>query len=81
VGDYISTSYVNGKAFPVIAVAGKLVGTKFNEAMFTVASGLSAAEGEPTFSSAGDEPVPGAQSDHGPRRPRDERGVKLPPAQ
>ena len=44
VGDYISTSYVNGKAHPVFAVASANSGTVFNEAIFTSTSGLLQAE-------------------------------------
>jgi hypothetical protein len=79
VGDYISTSYVNGKAFPVFAFASAKVGTKYNEAMFTTTTGLSMEENAPTVSSAGDEPVPNAKSDHPPRQEQDERGRKTPP--
>jgi hypothetical protein len=80
VGDYISTSYVNGKAFGVFAIALAKSGTVFNEALYTTAFGLSAPEGGLTFSSAGEQPVPNAQSDHGPRPPRQERGPKQPPS-
>jgi len=80
VGDYISTSYVNGKAFGVFAEAKAKSGGTFNESMYTTASGLSAEEGGPTLSSAGDMPVPGAKSDHGPRKDQDERGAHKPPA-
>jgi hypothetical protein len=52
----------------------------FNEAIYTITSGLSVDEGAPTYSSAGDEPVPNAKSDHGPRKEQSERGRKLPPA-
>ena len=64
VGDYISTSYVNGKAFPVFAVARAKVGTKFDEAMNTTPAGLAAALIGPEFSSRNDRPVPHAHSDH-----------------
>lgn len=74
VGDYISTSYVNGKAFGVFAVAQIKAGSTFNEAMYTTASGLSADETGPRFSSAGEQPVPNAKSDHGPRKEEEERG-------
>ena len=40
VGDYISTSYSNGRAFPVFAVATAPSGSVFNEAMFTAVGGL-----------------------------------------
>lgn len=80
VGDYISTSYSNGKAFPIYAFALQKVGVKFNEAMYTTTTGFAPEEGAPTYSSAGDEPVPNAKSDHGPRPEQGERGRKLPPS-
>lgn len=40
VGDYISTSFSNGRAFPVFAVATAPTGSTFHEAMFTVVGGL-----------------------------------------
>ena len=41
VGDYISTSFSGGPAFPVIAVADAPSGSTFDEASYTVAGGLS----------------------------------------
>lgn len=52
VGDYISTSFANGNAFPIFAVATAPSGSIFNEAMYTVASGLTLASG--THTSNGD---------------------------
>ncbi|GHO71970.1 hypothetical protein KSC_108620 [Ktedonobacter sp. SOSP1-52] len=43
VGDYISTSFANGKAFPIFAVATAPSGSTFNEAMYTIGSGLTLA--------------------------------------
>ncbi len=40
VGDYISTSFLNGRAFPLFAVAGPPTGGLFDEAMATVPGGL-----------------------------------------
>lgn len=40
VGDYISVSFANNKAFPAIAVANAPTGTTFDEATYTVAGGL-----------------------------------------
>ena len=81
VGDYISTSYVNGKAFGVFAVAQQKVGTTFNEAMNTVVTGLNASAGSEQFSSAGERPVPNAKSDHGRRKFYDEDGeYPIPPS-
>jgi BNR repeat-like domain len=41
VGDYISTSFVGGPAFPAFEVASAPTGSTFNEATFTVRGGLS----------------------------------------
>jgi hypothetical protein len=74
VGDYISTSYVNGKAHPVFAVASANNATVFNEAMFTTTSGLLQAEQRgqsrsvKMFSVRKDE-VLSLSSDHPPRTP------------
>jgi BNR repeat-like domain len=45
VGDYISTSFSDGKAFPVFVSASAPNGTQFNEALFTVTTGLTIAGG------------------------------------
>lgn len=81
VGDYISTSYVNGKAFGIFAKAVAPTGGVFNEAMFTPTTGLNtASEFEQTFSAANDKPVPNAHSDHGPRQFYDQEGrIPIPP--
>lgn len=74
VGDYISTSFVNGKAHPVFAVASANSGTVFNEAMFTSTSGLLQAEQRDqtravtTFEVRKDAVV-SFSSDHAPRTP------------
>lgn len=55
VGDYISTSFVNGLAFPVIASAGPGTATQdLNEAMFTTSSGLAVATGGTAVKTAAD---------------------------
>jgi hypothetical protein len=41
VGDYFSTSFVGGLAFPVFAVASAPTGNTLDEAMFTLKGGLS----------------------------------------
>jgi len=68
VADYISTSYLNGKAFGVFAKALAPTGSKFHEAMYTPAMGLFEIEegNGPYLSSAGEQPVPNAKSDHPP---------------
>src|SRR5581483_6520982 len=80
VGDYISTAYVNGKGFGVFAKALQKNGSTFNEAMYTPVNGLDALAAGGTVSSAGEQPVPGAASDHGPRKYYDLDGmVPIPP--
>jgi hypothetical protein len=84
VGDYISTSYIAGKGFGVFAKALQPSGGIFKEAMFTPALGLEDLEdlvGPPVLSSAGEQPVPGAHSDHGPSPYLDHEGrlPRIPP--
>ncbi|MGH9499925.1 MAG: exo-alpha-sialidase [Terriglobales bacterium] len=83
VGDYISTSFVNGKAFGVFAGAPAPSGGKFREAMYTPAVGLLEEEQGPLLSSAGDKALPNAKSDHAPRPYWDDEGrvpkTKQPP--
>lgn len=68
VADYLSVSYVNGQPFGVFAVAKAKSGSKFDEAMYTTTTALLASANEPTYSSAGDKPIPGVKSDMGPRK-------------
>ena len=65
VGDYISTSFAGGTAHSVFAV-GKAPtnGQAFDEALYTTASGLSAPVGAVVTTAGGEQPVPGAASDH-----------------
>jgi hypothetical protein len=80
VGDYMSTSYVNGKAFGIFAKANMNNGQVFDQAMYTTVKGHSAPEEGPFFSSAAEQPVPNAKSDHGPRKFYDLEGkVPIPP--
>ncbi len=74
VGDYISTSFVNGKAFGVFAGALPPSGGKFREAMYTPQIGMLEEGTGPLLSSAGDKAVPDAKSDHGPRKYWDDEG-------
>ena len=62
VGDYISTSYVNGLAFGAFAVANPASGTVFDEAIYTTVNGLMADRNLRRFSSAGQRPVPNVRS-------------------
>jgi hypothetical protein len=68
VADYLSASYVNGKAFAVFAVAKQTSGTVFDEAMYTTTNALGSPAGIAHFNSRDDRPVPNAKSDHPPRK-------------
>ncbi|HTZ98366.1 MAG TPA: sialidase family protein [Terriglobales bacterium] len=73
VGDYIGTSYTNGKAFGFFAGALPPRSGKFFEVMATNKVGLSE-EGPGPLSAANDKPVPNAKSDHGPYQFWDSEG-------
>jgi hypothetical protein len=77
-GDYISTSYVDGKPFAVFAIAKANSGNVFDEAMYTTQRPLVPPAGSPRFSSHGEKPIPDAKSDHGPRKHEDERSEPPP---
>src|SRR5829696_2239487 len=62
VGDYISTSYSGGTAHPVFTLATAPSGTVFNEATFAPSTGLFSSAAVVT--AGGEQPVPGAASDH-----------------
>jgi len=68
VADYISTSYVNGNAFGVFAVAKAPSGSVLDEAMYTTTSPLTIAADATHFSSRNEHSVPNAKSDHGPAK-------------
>lgn len=81
VGDYLSVSYANGKAFSVFAVSKTNAGTTFDEGMYTTKQPLGPLPGAAFFSSRGEKPVPNAKSDHEPRKFQDERNeLPAPPA-
>ncbi len=61
--DYLSTSYVDGKAFGVFMVAKWLSGGIFHEAAYTTMQPLEASADEPRYSSRGEKPIPGVHSD------------------
>ena len=53
-GDYISTSFVNGKAYPILSVAqARPTSTTFSQSMYLPTGGLAAAAGTASASSAG----------------------------
>jgi len=61
--DYLSSSYVNGKAFGVFMVAKAPSGGLFNEAAYTTKQPLEASADEPRFSSRGEKRIPGVHAD------------------
>jgi hypothetical protein len=61
--DYLSSSYVNGKAFGVFMVAKAPSGGLFNEAAYTTKQPLEALADEPRFSSRGEKPIPNVHAD------------------
>ena len=81
VGDYSSTTYSGGKAFSVFALAGSNAGMVFDEPIFANTNGFAAEQGAVIRMSVGELPVPGARSDHGPRRFADQehRIPRVPP--
>ena len=62
VGDYISTSFSGGQAFGAFAVANPPSGGVFDEAMYTVAGGLTAPAGR-VVRSQPEQPLPNVVSD------------------
>jgi hypothetical protein len=66
VGDYMASTFVLGRAFPVFAVANPMRGF-FDEAMYVAKNGIISAQSLHRLSSAGELPVPGFHSDHAPR--------------
>jgi len=82
VADYISTSYIRGKAFAVFAVANPPAGSVLNQAIYTTPSPLVAEKSGGQYSSKRERPVSNATSDHGPRRFYDEdHEYPIPPPQ
>ena len=79
VADYVATVFpAGGRGFPIYVIAYPPSGGLFREAVYTEGYGFSfTGTSEPTYSSANDVPIPGAQSDHPPRRP-EERDTELP---
>ena len=68
VGDYSASVYSGGKAFAIFAAAKANSGTLFDEPIYTTTTGLPAAEHAAALTSAAEQPVPDAHSDHPSRR-------------
>jgi hypothetical protein len=78
--DYLSSSYVNGKAFGVFMVAKEPSGGHFNQAAYTTKQPLEASADEARFSSKGERRIPGVHSNRPfPRFQGEEREGPVPP--
>jgi hypothetical protein len=65
VGDYMSTVFAGGKAFPIFVVARANSGSIFDEAIFTTAAGIStASSAQAVLRSVNETAIPGAKPDH-----------------
>src|SRR5581483_5305356 len=67
VGDYVSTPFAAGKAFPIIAAATANSGALFDEPIFTVSTGFAMNRNVATTRSVSERPVAKAHSDHPPQ--------------
>src|SRR5580692_8021989 len=74
--DYLSSSYVDGKAFGVFMVAKAPSGGLFSQAAYTTKQALEASADEPRFSSSGEKRIPNAHADRPfPRSQGEERAT------
>jgi hypothetical protein len=74
--DYLSSSYVDGKAFGVFMVAKAPSGGLFNEAAYSTKQPLEASVDEPRFSSRGEKRIPNVHADRPfPRTQGEERAT------
>ncbi|MGH2918424.1 MAG: sialidase family protein [Solirubrobacteraceae bacterium] len=64
VGDYMSTSWLGGRAWTAVVVAGAPAGAVFDEDLYVPTGGLAPAAGGFAATSSGEHPVAGAASDH-----------------
>ncbi|MBV9823522.1 MAG: exo-alpha-sialidase [Actinobacteria bacterium] len=64
VGDYISTSWIGGKAIGAFAVAKTPSGSAFDQAIYVPTTGFTAAAGSFVATSSGDHALPNAVADH-----------------
>jgi hypothetical protein len=79
--DYLSSSFVSGKAFGVFMIAKAPADGLFNEAAYTTKQPLEASANEPRFSSQGEKRIPNVHADRPfPRSQGEEReGPSEPP--
>ena len=79
--DYLSSSYVNGKAFGAFMVAKAPSGGLLNQAAYTTKNPLEASADEPRFSSRGEKRIPNVHADRPyPRSQGEERANPSPPS-
>jgi len=70
VGDYIATAFSNGAPYAVFAIANPAAGIRFDEATYVPRRAPPLGDRRFFARVVPDRPVPGAKSDHSPRRPR-----------
>jgi hypothetical protein len=79
--DYMSSSYVNGKAFGAFMVAKAPSGGLLNQAAYTTKNPLEASAAEPRFSSRGEKRIPNIHADRPfPKSQGEERESSAPPS-
>jgi hypothetical protein len=64
VGDYVAAAYSGGKAFAIFAAAQANSATMFDEPIYSTTDGFATAEKVAVGTSAGEQPIPNAHSDH-----------------
>lgn len=67
IGDYTAAAFASGRPIAIAPIAVPLNGTFLQEAMYAPNPGAITAQSLVRRSSAGEHPVPGVHSDHGPR--------------
>jgi hypothetical protein len=76
VADYVGVSYVNGNPFGVFAVAKAPTKSLLNEAIYSTKTPLPLRQGQRTYSSKNDKPVPNAKSDYARKVYYDDEGQR-----
>ena len=79
--DYLSSSFVNGKAFGAFIVAKPPSGGLLNEAAFTTKNPMEASADELRFSSRGEKRIPNVHADRPYPRTQGEERESIPPTQ
>jgi BNR repeat-like domain len=68
VGDYVATAFSGGKAFAIFAAAQANSAAMFDEPIYATTNGFTADEQSAAFTSAAEQAIPNAHSDHARQR-------------